>query len=296
MLAMDDLITHILNRNGQVLIQVSDLRYNDLRLREIFYKVVAEYTKMKPRYITQNVSIPADGYHLPSNVREIMNIRINDNFAFQLWGKMRRDNTTLLSTDYELRHTENGKILYTGTGDYLLTYTTNYTVNNEMGWHEVFNIYPDLTSDISFTLNAHPIPNSIKLRTRQINPVTGQYFYLNIGEELEGDLGTGSVDYENLTVTLSLRDNFRWSVPLEVSYHTINPVIQEVSYDDTTFIDLAEVRYLNAFATVKSLLELEQLPFSINRDELLNFARQKLDEWSQKKETKQTWWGFAIGS
>lgn len=64
------------------------------------------------------------------------------------------------------------------------------------------------------------------------------------------------------------------------------------SYQEELLQTLMTIRFLRAIANRKSIFTLEEVPFDINRDELLSRAQLLESEYQEKLNSTSRWWEF----
>lgn len=272
MLSQDELVLKTMSQAGQVSISPEDLDYDaDLVRRDFFIPIVREYQAYRPniKEIPMTIST-SEGSTPPRDFRKIVTLTPYSGTGVSLEKRLPK-------TAYEFR---DGFIIV-DSGDYILKYFATYTITYRIFLQEV---YSPINEDEFFV----DLRQALKPETLIIR-VGGDEATSDGAGVITGDF-TGTYNLETWRLSLVFPQPVNNLVLLD--YTSVNPIVLELDLEENLFMDLFASKLLASFGTSKSIVRIDGLPFDITVDGLMDYGRQKEEQFTTALETRQTWWSW----
>ena len=285
MLFQDEVVSKVLSGAGQVLLTPADLRFDDRLIeRDFFVPVLREYQKYRPNVKKLDTEISVDGIGLPSDCLHVISLFFKSVTRVDLPFESMRVQPKVL--DHQYWQVLDDGCLYAPVGFYRMEYAAEFTISKVVEGLRLFSLIPG-TKSYEFYMPAKIAPGTVSFSdgTRTMVETTQG--------TLAGALGTGTVDYTTLKVTLTLTTApTAASFPVLGYFKSVNPYVKELSVEDEIFVDLFAARMLVAYGMAKSVMRIEGLPVDITVDDMLSYGKERETVFTTRADTCKKWWLF----
>lgn len=268
MIYLEELVDVILAEEGQVLMGIDfildDLKLSMKKLEAVFVKSAREYSRRRPIEETRNFEVASTMLQLPSNVTAVRAVR------FGVLDSMPRFfMPTLGQSGYEFeRHTGILKV-WPPISPIRVTYTREVEIK---GSQSIELTYPmDSRED---TLE-EVLPTTFKSGTLTITKNSKTMSVVDTVDgvaQLEGNLGTGTIDTKTREVSLQLADTT--ANDLVIAYKSLYKCINDLYIGDEVFTKLFASKLLESVAAMRAQATQEELQhIDLTTDDLYERVR-----------------------
>jgi hypothetical protein len=287
-LFQEELVRRALVETGQVYFDPSVIHFDDDTIRDtILLPCLKEYSSFRPPVIWEHISLPSDGWVIPSRVRRINGLRPLWLYYWPYEAAVALRPIPRIGADNWF---QTDGVLYAAPGRYELEYIANdgYKLGRAIEDHQVYEPH-GIERNLKFKLRGHLVPGTLKLTALDSNTVEMEAVDDANGAITGSWVDHGVIDYETLQVTLTT--NQAIDKPILASFYSKYPAVQGMDFSELYFFQLFQSKFLPAFAAARTIVRLEGVPIDLNIDDLLAYARQKEESWNTiSRDTKQSWW------
>lgn len=267
MIYLEDTIDRIITNEGQLLDDLRDLGMDyGLINRTVFRSSIEEYSRVRP--IIKRVPVIGPLWRKSMDCLNV--VRVMSNFKFA-------GTDIFIGKEVRQSFEDNGDTIYFPMG----YATVHYIVNPKFLWKRKIEnsplFYDEVEADIPYNFE---LPTSLVRGTLEVN---SEFKTVNMALTGRSLVVTFSGDKE---VSPANNPTITFSGTSEYDY------FDGYSYQEELLQTLMTIRFLRAIANRKSIFTLEDVPFDINRDELLSRAQLLESEYQEKLNSTSRWWEF----
>lgn len=280
MLLLDQATNKVLLEEGQILVPLDAFTLDKLKVETVFENALYKYSDYVP--LTKKIQqVIGSGGVLLEDAQEVISVKISVN------KRMNRGTPFIPWNEYAWDWSPDTKMLttiYDGEFDikYLAYYTFDY-MSVSYNQRTITSNSPSFT----FNLRANFQTGSLRITigTEVFTEGTINNNILTLNSSLSG---SGSIDLNTLRVTLQPDPISEGSVVVE--FTSMYKGVEELGVHSKYFLEMYAYELLTTLANLKQDTKIEELPFDITTDDLINRARTLKDTLIAERHNVEMKW------